>query len=729
MLRIFVCVLIVGTVIVDSQSQGNDVNSMPISQPTQPVAPFYFSYLYQEVVCQKVNDLNNLYASFDYFYFPRPTLNVSPGNGQPDRCFLYLMNHVKLDLEFYWNASALIEAFSEVIKSFVRVKYCKTFTISVDSFAHSPLTQSFVFFDVERLENNDQVCPDEKSFTTYMSNLFLSSLINKNIRLTESDLKKLENFGANTDSFPKDKICDYKKIKINILDQSIFSEYHQGDNVLTIGYSIAKESSTLSIVLNQEYKSILLTGKEVQPILHLCKRGENSDDCETITMPEALQGYNFFVDPTLRYDIEIQESSFKTDSNPSSMVSVYEIFIIFVKKDITPGFIPNKVLVLEKQSYQRYRYQDDIFICQSNNESVTIGFFKDDETKALTFSLGSKSLKNLIEEPIYQMIPSSLKIRFKACEKPNTRIFHLKPNKKRFVIITEDEKGNNYPIIKSVKSISSTVKGKIIVTKECPQNDSNTYFEFKDNLMDFVHGNQKVKYTHDVVLRYEHDVNKDIDLHCVEIDLEKKLILKFKVDEEAKNNFKFNFNLGMSPDENLKDESIVYLSKSKKLDFGFEFSALYHPVRDYDVVFVSIVKESQEKEFSIQAVFYNKKSELFDIQYNNGKELTFKTFPKGLMINEENSSLFSNHANYQFEELTVVYLSETEVVYKLKIHEFSNCRASLRIEKITGVRIYCENIFKNGPKKIQEDSVTRKGLRRILGQAKPTTPNQNRFII
>lgn len=701
--------------------------------PIQLWSQHSYSSIYKIVDCSKIPDLETVYFAEGSGFLPVPSLKTKKEYGKPDSCVMIFKDSHTFDFQIYWSSSELILYFLDLVNNFIAMKYCKPFAITVDSFSMKMYMKTFVFTDIDKLEKHEKACPDEKKFTSEMATSFLNSFIAKNILLKESDLARLSGLGADISGYPKDKICDYQEIyKKSLRSTDCFEEDKaKQQNKLSFDLKQIYGQPLFYIILNKSKTQVIYSRDDANIVIYVCKRTDNIDYCRNYSGKEFINGKEvFYFDKSERYDVDIQDSYSKEYDKGDKIINTFQLFVTVIDDKKSPGIIMDSVSCYTNLDFKKNFEDDDIIICQVDYKTLTIGTAKDFETSSRTLLIGSENPRILSGKAVIQVPASRLKNTFTACQKPGTKVFTISNRSNKFVAITETKEGQNLPTLVSLSSISSTHKDTLVFTKRCSNEEKFSYFLFKNKYDTFAHKQKGYFFRSDIVLKHETDVTKPVEMYCAYTDGQNNLLMRYKVDDDVKKNLVLNFNLKKEGDENPERYSIIYLSKTEKVDPGFDVSSFSWPDPSEEVVFVSILKNTAGNNFSVQAVVYKKK-ELFEIQFEKGKEMIYNTLPTDFMYNKANSAMSSDYSTYPFSVYDAVYLSETEIVYQVKIAGLSNCNAVLKVEKETQVRIYCEVcLWSCPPVKIEESKLTREGLKRVVSQAKPQAPPpQNRVLV
>lgn len=690
-----------------------------------------FSYISQQIDCTLLDNLSQLLANENTKYrsFSLPRLVQTKNKEGNEVCYLIYENIFNIDYQVYWDSSKLVTIFTFVLDSLVKAKYCNPFDITVDSFGYDPVNQLFVFFDLVKVGKYDQVCSDEKKFREDMSNSFLKSFIDREITLTQTDLESLGSNGADTSKFSKEFISNYESIpkKISLVERVFKRDQRNGYKQMTFIQSINDYSRILEIDLHDEPTKIYFNNTEQKYILYSCKRENGKDDCED-NPPYEIFGKKTkkYVGPLLYQNFEITEVTYKKSPNANEVNYVYEIFQIF-DPAFSCGLNAKSIIIFKEHAFDKNFEPEDFIFCQSGSRTLAVGTARDFERNSQLFYLAKFSVKVNYNSELIQIAPSFLKKSFTACHVPNVKVFYLKGKNKNLAITKLNYK--NVFVIKGMYGFTSDKGGVIYINDECPTTDSNFFIEFASGFRNLIIEKQNTSYPPGLILKHDDDLKATLTPYCSYLTSIGEFRMRIKVDEKEKNNFIPNFNVAKMEDDNPSRQNIVYLSKAEVPNPQFEILIFNFPDRYTENVFISILKE-EKTDYNVKVVFYDNKKVLREIQYQKGQELNFKKPVLKLTTNNDNSYFSRDTSTQRTYELEVSYASEKEVVYKKWMSGITGCNAILKIEEEQILRIYCDTcLYSCDRKKIEESEIIRKGLKRVIIQANPNIPSENKVLV
>ena len=689
-----------------------------------------FSYLTQKIDCQQLKDFGDFYKELNSEHVAFPKIGNSSKNKlndksisiSPQTCVIYFENLLNLDQKLFWNNYSLVKSFTGFISDLVMKKYTDPFFISVDSFAYQPSTQRYVFIDIKRLykpKKLDETSNDAEKIQKFESKMFesfIASILTSKIPFSNHEMKILQNRGVDTKQISLLSILNVERVMKNIVER-LFETSNTATNFVDAN-SLSFESQDLEIIvtLGKEKRTFYLFDSNDTIIFYLCKTSEYIDKCINVDETFVNSKHNFYIDFALRYDVDIRESNYIQNSEPKVSYRVIEIFLIF-KSIQLPGITSNNI-VLSDHVMNKDHENSFIIFCQKESNEVTIGIANTFNQESQTFAIFDRPLKNKGNIRIRQVSPFILERKNKACNSPNTRIYQINGYKKQISIFIDE----NIPELMVISHTKTKNERQYLILKKCEDEFSSNQIWVSKSEYSLTYDMKTATFPSEVILKSDTEnpiFNKYLCYRMPEAD---KLEYSLKADVQYLDNFSWNFN----NDRGQSDESIVYLNRSgKKIDSGFNFSKFVWPKTDDFVVFISIRKEATSSDYDVQAVYFKEKNQLYEILDANDKRINIKSFPLTLTFNAPNSSKKKNLADDAIENFEAVYLSDNEIIYQLDISSFKECFPRFKVEDKTNLKIFCSNwgIVSDG-KKINQSSVTRDGLKRIINQSR-TKPVEN----
>lgn len=276
-----------------------------------------YSYYHKEIDCGRLDNWKTEFGKLTAIDAPVPKLlKIWESSPSKRECDVFFQNIFDIDHKIYKNAYILIDSFKKLLINLESVNNYKPFGISVNSFAYQPLTRSFVFVDIDKLEpiESSENSEEKKlAFRKEVATSFLNSLKAEGIYLTLSDLKKLEEFDIDLKIFPEHLIFKEKHIKVDIDENTDIQKTTSSTSSFNL--LIKKNENFYDFSVKKQKTEIFrLNSISVKDTftVYLCTKAFNYEDikCKNLNVEDigTILSDNYSLRDYERIDIEVQET-------------------------------------------------------------------------------------------------------------------------------------------------------------------------------------------------------------------------------------------------------------------------------------------------------------------------------------------------------------------------------------------------------------------------------------
>ena len=647
-----------------------------------------YSFIDRDVDGGKADGLKSVFDELGRGGAPLPLLMKKSTVG--GRLRVRILNVYRMDLQIYPNVFLLIKSLEELIKSLVAVNKLYKLGLSHESFAYQPSTRSFVFIDFDKLQNLDPTATDETDLRKSMASRLFSSFSQDNIPLTPTDLKYFNDLGINVREFNEKFIFKSIQKEKKFIEISSFKFEGNTNNYLVFENSSSKYSSkseysgcfvdksrsippgernraSYYIQLNKytnpsyfEYfncKQQPFSSETDKFFLYLC-RANKDGDTECSNIPGSLFKKEFPIPKDLSYlEAEIRHFKFDKDGSPANF---FEIFFtlrpIESKKLLTSAFI-------ETSPVPDTEKEEVYFACQTSDGKVTLGSSSQEPSKYPTFQLTSGKWAQGSSQSgfaIFQISPSLVEKQAKACVGPEKRMFYFKRDDKTLVIFLDQKQemiGLGYK--------QNDRKADPLTLEVCRKAVPDLLLDIEDRRF-LMKAKVEKRYPKDLAFALEKPDSKRVDKFCVEVFQNGGYNLRLELGDLPEKFFFFNFNLQDDTTSGIPNESVVILSDSKKQMHDFWYGNFKYPETKLFVIFISVAKSASANGFDIRVIYTQDNVKFFELSAD--KAFVASQPPEKFF----HSAVDKGAARDLEDDIKTVYLSDTEVVYQLKVLDFGS---------------------------------------------------------
>lgn len=650
-----------------------------------------YSYLDKDVDVQKADDLKSVFDEMSKNGAPLPLrMKKSTAGSATGKLRVKILNVYHMDLQIYSNAFQLIKSFEELVNALVAMKRFKNLGLSYRSFAYQPSTRSFVFIDLDKLENLDPTEAKEADFRESMATGLFSSLSTDNIPLTPTDLKYFSDLKVNVGRFDRRFVFDSIQKEKKLIDISDFKFQENANNFLVfentskklfpeVEYSACFVDKSRSIppakrnrakyyiqpnqFTNPSYfeytscKQLVFYSKTDKFFLYLCREKDGGvTECSNIPGSLFKEEFSIYVDQSY-LEAEIRHFKFEEDGRSANFFEVFfTLRPIESKKLLASAFIET-VNVPDVEKEEIY------FACQTPDRKVTLGSSSQDPSTYQTFQLTSgKWAQDPISKgfAIFQSSPLLLGKQAKACVGSEKKMFYFKRSERTLVVFLDQKQ--------EMVGLSFKQRDKEanpLTLEVCRNAVPELILDIESRK--FLTKNQVDKrYPKDVVFALEKQNSKKIDKFCADVFENGGYHLRLELGELPKKYFFFNFNLQKETAPGIPSESVVFLGDSEKEVPDFWCNNFEYPETKPIVIFVSVAKGVSPNDFNIRVVYTQDSIKIFELSAE--KAAVISQPPKKFFL-----SIVNKEAPKDLEDdIKTVYLSATEVIYQLELPDFAN---------------------------------------------------------
>lgn len=691
-----------------------------------------YSFISRDIECKKLDKMRRFYKGDTPVYIAKPQVEGNFESKLRDDssqlCKMYLVNVVNIDQNSYLNSHPLIRAFQGFIYHLANQKFNKVFPISVESFAFQPSTLCFLFIDIDKLVLEEGPDEDKKPFIEKMSASFYESLLSKRTRYFQYDFKHILGSGANTS-----KVSENQIIKSTITSKDLYETIFVNDSKCkeaNLKFEFKKDSSSTSvrITIASKTSQLIFDNKSERYAMYICINDSELDRCSSVDNSyfnangsAKTISFNNNRYANLDLDVDIQETTYREDEKSEDLKKLFIVYLHLSNKFDSKLSLAKRLIFGYK--FNPYEDEKDVIVCKTEAKKLIVGTVKDFSTQNQIFTMKNDITNLKGEGEVYQIAPSVLDERFKLCHEMDTKAYLIKGKDKQIVLTIERNKTELNSI--SFRKIETEVPIQTLMI--CNKNADHYDYQLDHNRRSLTVNNKSAKYPSQVVFRKDRQSKDTVESSCVSHSSPQNFFYLKEFRKEEKTKFKWNFNSHEIYLENNSENSDVYLSSSDNtIKAGFYFSDFVWPSSEAYTVFLSIVFDHVNTKYKVKAGFFKDNKELYEIVPKDDKNFEYSTYPHELIYSEKSSSSSTGSDSISFSNYNAAYMSDTEVVYQLKLSNFQNCYPKLVIEKDKKLQILCASCiaFCDG-KKMDITKITHEGLKRVINQADPKNPNNS----
>lgn len=689
-----------------------------------------------------------------YNVIPR-IVGASETKVEKELCHFYFENLFAIDLAMFPNTFSLKQTFSNLVRSLYENSFYKQVTFNQNSFRYNPITDSFFFIDFYKMKSAFGKTND-KEYISYLNKEFTNFLLKTENSVLESDkLADLRN------SFAKDRLLYFeeyhnrKTLKLNedefkIHDYTDFNIFSSVDRSNFWKLDIKIESTDTNFVmtatLNDKTKTFRFKKDEDFFSVFLCQKSDRTHiGCMNFSESdnESNPAWTFKVSPGQRIDVEVQEAVCEVGKLE---MKFYKIYLILTPEN-TPGVVPeNEFLVNLKPDMIGKEFY---IICETNHRDLRVVSSSKDKFEFKSVTMISRPLENKTGKIIYQVSPSIFPEPSKSCRGTNKKIFIMEKDKDQSKVLLIDRTDDKEPaVIFKIDSKQNEINQDLLM--KC--NQKTTY----SNLFGILNPKEKQKnddkpniYPEKTVLIECQTCSKIVTSVCLEsINNDNSYQINYELEDlQARNSeqvdFKTNFNSEKAKAfTNFEDKPenlvkvVAYLSNKLEMgDLDFKFKNFELPTFEVYRIYLS-VKLIPEEKYEVRAIFFIKDDTVREIKNNSKGKLTLSKKPTKILSESKNDKGSWNANTHLLGDSISHYLSNSEIVYSIKIDRFEECNPYLESKTDELIEIKCSDRNKKVSAKtgeeIKADNKLTEGLEKIYNQLSSQIGNQpkkNELII
>ena len=602
------------------------------------------------------------------------------------KCYVYFKNVYSINIRTYSDTASILKTYKKMIDALKANKLLSHFTLTGDAFRYNPITQQFLFVEIENLITYSPVEGYQIDHTSkynlidWVNNCDVFIMKNDNFKEFLGDIipSKLPYFEEYRERYG----IDTYEEKIEVKNRFEFG--NDGNSSLILQISIQIDSKVFTIFQSfsdSDQKSYQFIKENTAFLIFLCEKMKG-DITQCMNLADQSSPYDllweFKIKRDQRIDIEVQDA-IERDEDHLIARRFYKIYLIVTPKN-TPGVVPDDTNFYSKSN--RIDIDNSFVLCETNHRDLRVLTSSKDNFTFKSTRITNGKVLNYSDLNIIQVLPSQIEMQSQSCKGLNKKIFIL--NKKAHTqneILVMNKESENASVFLSLDKKPSGINQMTISSCNKSVNIPDFYY-FVDQESFQTKDNKSHSYPSNLLLlgnRYQEDVLKDI---CVDYGKAgAQLFINYELEDiksikHKKINFYPNFNSHYLGKIYLKrgfgaseSKNNVYLSDNPHVIFyDFKYRDFRFPEVLSRNIFLSIEK-TQEGYFQVRAILFNIDNTIREIPTYFNKYLTFTVMPFKIEYLSKDSS-----NQYTVNELFLINLMLVILVrLKLYTQSTSSC--------------------------------------------------------